>query len=278
MVEHIALHIGQVPVLLRPARRDGAPIVVLYHGFGPPNSPQDMAEAFPLGTVDANLAYVGLPMFGERLPPGGLEEVIDRQARDYLRQLLMPVAEQAADELPSIVVEIAERTRADANRLAVLGFSAGGVIVAYALIRAQVPIQAAVVINTISSPSAAVAIAERLSGNPYPWDDDARAAAQRGDLAAHASDVAARSTPPALLILHGVNDEYIAPDDARDLYSALRNAYRESGREALVEVRFFDEVAHHLTGANNHIDGLSRATSLNEAASGWLNTHLSKRT
>ncbi|ORV13476.1 alpha/beta hydrolase family protein [Mycobacterium celatum] len=237
-----------------------------------------MAQAFPLETVDATIAYVGLALFGERLPPGGLEEILDRQSRDYLRQLLMPVIEQAADELPRLVAEIAERTGADADRLALLGFSAGGVVVADALIRAQVPIQAAVLVNTVSSPSAAVAISERLSGNPYPWDDEARTAAQRGDLAAHASDVAARSTPPALLILHGANDEYIAPDDPRDLYTALRNAYRESGRADLVEFRIFDDVAHHLTGANNHVEGLSRITALNEAASDWLNTQLRKRT
>jgi hypothetical protein len=85
MGEHIAIHTGEVFVLLRPARHDSAPIVLLYHGFGPPNSPQDMAQAFPLDTVEANLAYVGLPLFGERSPPGGLDEVMDRQARDYLR-------------------------------------------------------------------------------------------------------------------------------------------------------------------------------------------------
>jgi predicted esterase len=122
MAEHIAIHTGEVPVLLRPAGHHSAPIVVLYHGFGPPNSPQDMAQAFPLDTLDANLAYVGLPLFGERLPSGGLDEVMDRQARDYLRQLLMPVIDQAADELATIVTEIAERTNADANALALLGF------------------------------------------------------------------------------------------------------------------------------------------------------------
>ena len=237
-----------------------------------------MAQAFPLDTVEANLAYVGLPLFGERSPPGGLDEVRDRQARDYLRQLLIPVVDQAADELPTIVTEIAERTCAKANTLALLGFSAGGVIVAAALIRAQVPIQAAVLVNTVSSPAAAVALSERLSGSPYPWDNDARAAAHRADLAAHATAVAAHQTPPALLILHGANDEYATPDNARNLYHTLSNAYLESGQKDLVELRFFDDVAHHLTGANKHVEGLSPATSLNEAASTWLNTHLNKRT
>ncbi|MGH3827753.1 MAG: prolyl oligopeptidase family serine peptidase [Pseudonocardiaceae bacterium] len=236
-----------------------------------------MAEAFPLAMLDANLAYVGLPMFGERLPAGGIDEIIDRQARDYLRQLLMPVVDQAADELSTTVTAIAERTNANAKALALLGFSAGGVVVAANLIRAQVPIQAAVLVNTVNS-AAAVALSERRSDSPYPWDNDARAAAHRADLTAHAAALAAHPHPPALLILHGANDEYATPDDARNLYHTLSNAYLDSGHTDLAELRFFDNVAHHLTGANQHVEGLSPAAPLNEAASTWLAAHLNKTT
>lgn len=198
MAEYMLIHTGDVPILLRPAGHTNSPIVVLYHGFGPPNSPQQMAEAFPLAALDASLAYVGLPLFGERLPAGGIEEVMDRQARDYLRQLLLPVVEQAADELATVVTQTAERTSANTNALGLLGFSAGGVVVAAALIRAQIPTRAAVLVNTVSSPAAAVALTERLSGSPYSWDSDARAAAYRADLAAHATALAARPGPAAL--------------------------------------------------------------------------------
>jgi predicted esterase len=278
MAEHTTIHAGEVPVLLRPARHDGAPIVVLYHGFGHPASPQEMAEAFPLDALDANLAYVGLPLFGERLPPGGIDEILDRQARDYLRRLLMPVVEQSADELTIVVSDVAGQTGADTNALALLGFSAGGVVVATALIRAQLPIRAAVLINTVYGPAAAVALVERLSGTTYPWDNDARAAAHRADLAAHATTVAARPDPPALLILHGANDETVPPDHARSLYHALSNAYLESGHQNLVELRFFDDVAHNLTGASQHVDDVSPAAPLDEAATTWLTTHLRRTT
>ncbi|MGH3558230.1 MAG: alpha/beta hydrolase family protein [Mycobacterium sp.] len=237
-----------------------------------------MAEAFPLDALDANLAYACLPMFGERLPAGGIDEVIDRQARDYLRQLLMPVVDQAADELTTVVTAIAERTNTNAKALALLGFSAGGVVVAANLIRAQVPIQAAVLVNTVNSPAAAVALSERLSDSPYPWDNDTRAAAHRVDLTAHATAVAAHPAAPALLILHGADDEYATPDVARNLYHTLSNAYLDSGHTDLLELRFFDNVAHHLTGANQHVEGLSPAAPLNEAASTWLTAHLAKTT
>ncbi|MGH3554439.1 MAG: hypothetical protein ACRDT5_17990 [Mycobacterium sp.] len=211
-----------------------------------------MAEAFPLDALDANLAYACLPMFGERLPAGGIDEVMDRQARDYLRQLLMPVVDQAADELATVVTAIAERTNANAKALALLGFSAGGVVVAANLIRAQVPIQAAVLVNTVNSPAAA---------------------AYRVDLTAHATAVAAHPAPPALLILHGADDEYATPDVARNLYYSLSNAYRESGHTDLLELRFFDNVAHHLTGANQHVEGLSPAApSMRQPAPGSPHT------
>lgn len=79
-----------------------------------------------------------------------------------------------------------------------------------------------------------------------------------------------------MLILHGANDEYATPYDARNLYHTLSNAYQESGRQGLVELRFFDDVAHHLTGANQHVEGLSPAARLDAAATTWLTAHLNK--
>ena len=48
---------------------------------------------------------------------------------------------------------------------------------------------AAVLVNAVHNPAAAVALSERLSDSRYPSDNDTRAA------------------PPALLILHGADDE-----------------------------------------------------------------------
>lgn len=272
--EHTAIHANGVPVLLRSASRPGAPIVLLYHGFGHPSSEHEMTQAFPLEELDANLAYVGLPLFGERLPPGGLDEVMDRQARDYLRQLLMPVVDQAADEMSAVVAEVVDRTEADRDALALMGFSAGAAVVAAALIKGELPIRAAVLVNTVSTPAAGVALFERLSGTSYPWDDDARAAARRADLVAHAASVAARPAPPAVLMLHGANDEYATPNGARELHRALFDAYAMHGHTGPIELRFFDHVAHNLTGAGRPVDGLSPAGPLNDEASRWLSEWL----
>ena len=54
-----------------------------------------LAETLPLEEVQARIAYLGLPLFGKRLPAGGMEEVMRRQVEDYVLQLLLPVVEQA---------------------------------------------------------------------------------------------------------------------------------------------------------------------------------------
>jgi len=41
-------------------------------------------EVLPLATVQALKAYVGLPLFGKRMPEGGLEEIMQRQFEDYV--------------------------------------------------------------------------------------------------------------------------------------------------------------------------------------------------
>ncbi|BAZ14657.1 hypothetical protein NIES4071_65010 [Calothrix sp. NIES-4071] len=58
----------------KPAR-----LIVLWHGFGVPNSEEMLAEVLPLENVQAWKAYLGLPLFGKRLPNGGLEEIMRRQ-------------------------------------------------------------------------------------------------------------------------------------------------------------------------------------------------------
>ncbi len=73
------LELSGVPVLLHsPANRDRpAPLILLWHGFGIPNSEAALADAFPLEQVDAWKAYLGLPLFGQRFP--GTEEIMRRQ-------------------------------------------------------------------------------------------------------------------------------------------------------------------------------------------------------
>lgn len=100
-----SLQAARAPVLLRfPERQDEpAPLIILWHGFGFPNSEQALAETMPLADVYAWKAYLGLPSFGERLPPGGIDQIAPRQSEDYVLQLLLPTIEQAVRELPDVM-------------------------------------------------------------------------------------------------------------------------------------------------------------------------------
>ncbi len=99
------LDIAGVPLVLRPPANLSlpAPLIVLWHGFGIPNSEEMLAEVLPLQEVQAWKAYLGLPLFGKRLPPGGLDEIVRRQMEDYVLQLLLPTINQAMQELPAVV-------------------------------------------------------------------------------------------------------------------------------------------------------------------------------
>lgn len=87
-----SLEIAGVPIVLRPPADPSLPasLIVLWHGFGIPNSEEQLAQVLPLQQVQAWKAYLGLPSFGKRLPFGGLDEIMRRQMEDYV--LLQPTA------------------------------------------------------------------------------------------------------------------------------------------------------------------------------------------
>ena len=86
MAEILKVTLAEVPVLIRPPQEDieGAPLIVLWHGYGPPNSEQALAELLPLDDVPAWKVYPALPLFGERLPEGGPDEIGDSSLTMYL--------------------------------------------------------------------------------------------------------------------------------------------------------------------------------------------------
>ena len=83
------LELAGVPVIVHPPANLSlpAPLIVLWHGFGIPNSEELLAEVLPLQEVQAWKAYLGLPGFGKRLPEGGIDEIERRQMEDYVLKL-----------------------------------------------------------------------------------------------------------------------------------------------------------------------------------------------
>src|SRR5688572_18444380 len=76
----ITAALGTTPALLRVPSRITHPPIILWHGFGPPDSERALMTVLPLDEVPAVKVYLGLPMFGTRALPEG--ELARRQKQD----------------------------------------------------------------------------------------------------------------------------------------------------------------------------------------------------
>src|SRR2546430_4208707 len=82
-----------VPPAASPPDRP-APVVVAWHLMDPPRTEAAFAAAVPMAGLAAWRIYLGLPMYGARLPGGGLDEVMRLAYADAVLDLQGPVATQ----------------------------------------------------------------------------------------------------------------------------------------------------------------------------------------
>ena len=294
-MENVAL--AGVPAIVRPPRSNGngAPIVVLWHGFGPPGSKRALADLLPLDAVPAWKVYPDLPLFGDRLPEGGIDDLTRRQLTDYVLDLLLPVAKQATAELPQLVREVEQRYGGNASAgLGLFGFSGGAATAIHTLLDGSVRPSAVVLAGAPPNLDVAVtnvergmrAEAERLRTSydwfeddmlTYEWTGVSEAARSRFDLGGRASEVAATAPPPAVLLLHGQEDEMFAVSETKSVGESLRAAYRESGKPERTEVRTFPHLGHHLDPeAASGTDAERDLADLRDAVASWYGRYLTK--
>ncbi|MFC3998253.1 alpha/beta hydrolase family protein [Nocardiopsis sediminis] len=204
---------------------DPAPMVIGLHAFEPPRSEFALAGTLPLASLPAWRFYLGLPLFGSRLPEGGIAEVNRRGQDDYLIQLYGPVVEQAAAEIPRAIAELRSRFPVVDDPPALMGVGAGGAAVLLALAESRMPVAAAGVVNPIVGPGPVIAARSRRLGVAYEWSDTARDVAAWLDFTGRAPDLAARRPQAPLLIVNGGNDDVILPEHGRALHDALAPHY-----------------------------------------------------
>lgn len=165
------LTIAGVPTLVSVPRRitKHTPLVILYHGFGVPNTPESLAETLP-PILDAFTVYPSLPLVGTRMPAGGIGELIRRQTADYIGQLLYPTISGAAQELTRIVDGLSKSYGLSKSAPIILfGFSAGGAAALLSLTQIAVHPRAVVVVNSPLSIVQAAESYERQSKSVYEW-------------------------------------------------------------------------------------------------------------
>lgn len=244
--------LGETPALVRiPLQIRRSPIV-LWHGFGPPDSEKALMDALPLDEVPAVKVYLGLPLFGSRKPAGGNKELVRRQQEDLATLLFEPAVMGAAKELSAVVRALEEHgCMKRGERIGLFGFSAGGAAVLYALAERDVPIGVAVTLNASTGLTASVKAYERATKGSYHWTETARGLAQRSDAAGRAKDIAKGRPPPVLLIIHGSDEAVLTPEVASTLYQALQPAYQEARAAPSLQLLLVPGLAHGWTSPGN---------------------------
>lgn len=195
-----------------------------------------MMDALPLDELPAVKVYLGLPLFGQRAPAGGMKELARRQSEDVGLQVFKPVVVGAGDELPGVALALQQQgclKRGDAVSL--VGFSAGGAAALYALAQHRTPVASAVLINASTGLTASVQAFEHATGKTYAWSPASRELAQKTDATHHVAEIAQGTPPPALLFLRGADDSVIDSQATTDLEKRLTPLYREHAQRLKFE-------------------------------------------
>ena len=166
-----------VPFIALPPEggRTAKGLIILWHGGDPPRTEEALAGALPLRDVAAWRAYLGLPLSGQRLPEGGLDEIMRRGAEDAISLVFHPIITGTVDELPSAVDDLRFRLSIDPMLpLGLFGFSMGGAAALLAVARQVLPFKAVV---TFGAPLDLRVLVDHLSslyGLTYEWTDARR--------------------------------------------------------------------------------------------------------
>jgi dienelactone hydrolase len=211
-------------------------------------------DALPLDDVPAVKVYLGLPLFGARLPAGGAAELGRRQSTDFASLLFEPSVLGAAQELPAVLKALEARGCLKAgDRIGLFGFSAGGAAVLYALAERAVLVSAAVTVNASTGLKASVSALERATKQPYAWTAVARDVATRSNAIGRAKEIATGAPPPALLIVHGMNDATLTPQVAIALHDALAPYYAKASAESRLRLDLVPGMTHAWADADETV-------------------------
>ncbi|MGH8144719.1 MAG: alpha/beta hydrolase family protein [Rhodanobacteraceae bacterium] len=226
-----------VPAILRVPGKVTKPPIILWHGFGPPASPQALMDAMPLDRVPSVKVYLGLPLFGARAPAGGVEELIRRQKQDFAKLLFKPSVVGAAEELPAVIAALERRgCMTPKARIGLFGFSAGGASALIVLAQHKVAVGTAIVLNASTGLDASVNALERVTKQKYAWTPAARMLGKQTDAIRHAEQIAQGNPPPALLIVQGADDTVLTSRPATALYKALLPWYKNSPKRLRLQL------------------------------------------
>lgn len=244
-------------------------VVVAWHPMDAPCTEAAFAAALPLAGLDAWRIYLGLPMYGSRLPAGGMDALMRLGFEDAVLRLQGPIITQAAAEFPAAYAELCERLSLGRPAVGLLGGSGGSAVAQLVLTEtapaAAIPVAAAVLYSPIGELRAAVDATARHFGIAYAWGPESSAVADRMDFVARADDFLRAGQPAVRLIVGAADDEAGFHEPAGRLRAALSERYADPTRVDLVVV---PGMAHSVAEP----PGIAAAVDRHAVA--WLRNHL----
>jgi pimeloyl-ACP methyl ester carboxylesterase len=210
-----------VPFVVLPPHGDpsGAATVVVWHLHDPPRSETAMAAALPLHEVDAWRVYLGLPLSGSRLPPGGLDAFFALGYDDAVLNLYGPTVREAVGEFPGAWAELQRRYGIGQGATAFVGASIGAFVAATILAGGRAAVAALALVSPALRLRSVVEANERRFDVTYRWSTDADAVAAELDFVARAAELAERQVPTLLVV--GADDEAGIVQPAEQLLDEL---------------------------------------------------------
>jgi pimeloyl-ACP methyl ester carboxylesterase len=247
-----------------------APLVVVWHLHDPPRSETAMAAALPLRGVPAWRVYLGLPLSGSRLPPGGLDAFFALAYDDAVTKVFDPVYRQARGELPAALDALRDRLPITDGPLGLVGGSIGALVAQTVLTETDLPVSAVALVSPAIRLARVVAANERRFAVTYPWTDASRAIAERLDFVARADEIAERDAAIQLVVGEDDDEENIRRP-AEQLWHTLSE--RAPDRTALVSI---PGMAHALAEEPGlePAPQTSHAAQVDSATTGWFLRHL----
>jgi hypothetical protein len=259
------------------------PLIVAWHLMDPPRSEAAFAAAVPMNGLPAWRIYLGLPMCGARLPPGGSEALMQLFYQDAVLKGYGPIANQGATELPTALAELRIQLGLGDGPLGPIGLvggSMGSIIAALALTEtapaAGISVAAAVLVSPVAQLHPMVDAIGRRYKVTYPWRAEAMPIAARLDFVARAGEIA-RAGQPAIRLIVGADDDregFIEP--ARRLRTALAAHYNDPSRADLVVI---PGMAHALAEEPGIAPApqTAQAAAVDASTVAWFGTHLTGR-
>lgn len=259
---------GGVPAVVRPpagGERADAPVVVAWHLLDPPRNERALAAALPLAGLDAWKIYLGLPLSGSRLPPGGEAEIQQRIADDPVLRLHRPIVQGGFEEFPgALAAARRELGLAGDGPIGLLGGSMGSAVAQLVLAEAGAPVRAAVLVSPVTRMRATIDGLARHFGAEYAWTPPSSAFAERTDFADRADRLA--GTPLRYVIgADDLREPFLDPLD--ETVAALERHGGVVDKQVIPGMGhgFFDEAADQPTPA---------AATIDELATDWFRKHL----